>query len=120
MNTSRQSLGRWGETQAAEYLQLKGYQVLARNIQTPYGEIDLLVMQASMLAFVEVKTRRSRQYGHPEEAITPKKLQHMIDSAQSYLQEHPEHNRDWRIDVIAIQKMPNDKIEIKHFENVTL
>jgi putative endonuclease len=120
MSNSRQSLGQWGESKAAEYLQTKGYQVLACNVVTPYGEIDLLATHLEELVFVEVKTRRSRAYGNPETSITPKKMQHMIDSALAYLQEHPEYTGDWRIDVIAIQKLPNDQVEITHFENVSL
>jgi len=46
---------RLGRKLAEEYLEHKGYAVLARNIRTPYGEIDLLVRQEATLVFVEVK-----------------------------------------------------------------
>ena len=61
MKTSpRQSLGRLGEDLAAQYLAEQGFAILARNVRTPYGEIDLLAQQGDLVVFVEVKTRRTR------------------------------------------------------------
>jgi putative endonuclease len=120
MSDSRQSTGRWGESQAAQYLAKKGYQVVARNVRTEYGEIDLVAQHQQILVFTEVKTRTSQAYGLPEEAITPLKMQHMIDSAMAFLQQHPEHVGDWRIDVISVQKRIGGAPLITHFENVTL
>jgi len=120
MNTTRQELGRWGEARAAQYLIAKGYTVLDRNIRTPYGEIDLVVKDREVLVFVEVKTRRGRAFGNAEESITEKKLQHMIESAEAYLQEHLEHSGDWRIDVIAIHAPMKDMPEITHYKNATI
>jgi len=61
MSTSRQALGQWGESLAAHYLQQRGYTILARNVRTAYGEIDLVARQleppAAVTVFVEVKTR---------------------------------------------------------------
>lgn len=117
MSTARQALGRWGEQQAAEYLRQRGYQIVGHNLTTAYGEIDLLVEQAEVLVFVEVKTRRSAAFGAPETAITPGKQSHMLHSAEAYLQTLPEFEGDWRIDVIAIQQLSNGTAEITHFEN---
>jgi putative endonuclease len=123
---ARQSLGRRGEALAAEYLLAKGYQILERNFRSPYGEIDLIVSQPAadsgengpLLVFVEVKTRSSNAYGYPEESVTASKQIHLIRSAQAYLQAHPEHTGDWRIDVIAVRTgRAGGQAEIKHFEN---
>lgn len=111
-------LGRWGEQQAEKFLLEKGYQILNKNVRTPYGEIDLVAQKDEMLIFVEVKTRSSRAFGNPEEAVTETKLTHMIDSAESYLQENPHLLQDWRIDVIAVTKISVYDPEIVHFENV--
>jgi putative endonuclease len=121
MNTSsRKKLGQWGEEIAASYLRLKGYTILQHNIRTQYGEIDLLASQADTLIFVEIKTRSSASLGLPEISITPKKFAHMISSAQSYLQAHPEMSSAWRIDVISVLRHAVDQPpEIVHFENVT-
>jgi len=123
---ARQSLGRKGESLAAEYLLARGFQILARNYRSAYGEIDLIVLQPAgspasggpVLVFVEVKTRSSDAYGFPEESITPSKQVHLIQSAQAYLQEHPQREGDWRIDVIAVRMgRAGKQAEIKHFEN---
>jgi putative endonuclease len=131
MSANRQALGRWGERLAAEYLEKRGYTVLGQNARTSYGEIDLVARQsfdldgssdehpASMIVFVEVKTRSSKLYGMPEDSITAKKQTRMLESAQAYLQAHPELEGDWRIDVIAIQRFRSgEKPQITHFENV--
>ncbi len=114
-----QSIGRWGEEEAARYLSARGYRILGRNLRTPYGEIDLLAQQGRQLVFVEVKTRTSRAYGMPEAAVTLRKREHLLASAQHYLQMHPELPPDWRVDVIAIYRpSPALPPEILHFENI--
>lgn len=133
MKTHRQALGAWGEDLAAAYLEQRGYAILNRNARTPYGEIDLVARQldpkaglgphgsagpGEVIVFVEVKTRRSTAYGLPEEAITSHKRDHMLASAQAYMQAHPELVANWRIDVVAIQCMPSPgQPRITHFEN---
>jgi putative endonuclease len=91
--TTKQT-GDWGEDLAAAWLEKNGYQVLEQKLYTPYGEIDILARQQGRLIFVEVKTRRTKQFGHPEEAVTERKLQHLKDSAAYYLQEHPDLEAD--------------------------
>ena len=119
MSESRQQvIGKWGESLAADFLSEKGYKILARNVRTEYGEIDLIVTRGDVLIFVEVKTRTSNEFGYPEDAITKQKKEHLLASAQAYLQNHPEFEGDWRIDVIAIwRKDRNAPQQIIHFEN---
>jgi putative endonuclease len=57
----RRALGRLGERLAAAHLQRLGFAILARNVRTRHGEIDLIAFDGDVLAFVEVKTRRSRK-----------------------------------------------------------
>ena len=115
---STRQIGDWGEAQAQEYLEARGFKVLANNVYTEYGEIDLVAQKAGRLHFVEVKTKRTKAFGHPEEAVTPRKLRHMIESAESYIQADPELQMDYQIDVIAIQVIGNGRLEIRYFENV--
>ena len=128
MSQSRQELGRWGEAHAADYLVDQGYTIVARNERTPYGEIDLIAKKVcgpsaesresqEVLVFVEVKTRTSQSFGYPEEAVTPRKQINLISAAQHYLQEHPDLNLDWRIDVISIERYPDQAPIIHHFDN---
>jgi putative endonuclease len=113
----KQRVGRWGEDFAAKYLVGKGYQVLERNVRTPYGEIDLLARLGDLTIFVEVKTRTSLTFGQPEEAVTQKKREHMQAAAEAYIQAHPEISGDWQVDVISIYRRPSTPVEIVHFEN---
>lgn len=115
----KKRLGGWGETMAAEYLVGIGYVILERNFRTQYGEIDLVAQIEDILVFVEVKTRTSRKFGYPEESISPKKKEHLLASAQAYVQSHQELERDWRIDVLAIEQVGSNSLpEITHFENI--
>lgn len=116
MSSQKQSLGKWGEQRAADFLQEHGYAILERNWRCEYGEIDLIAQQEAVLVFVEVKARSSARFGHPEEAISPAKQQHLYESAQTYLQTHPELDGDWRIDVIAVTRGSGSP-QITHFEN---
>lgn len=129
MTTSRQSLGRWGEALAASYLVDHGYSIFERNIRTPYGEIDLItylgkpgtdrpVEPGGVMVFVEVKTRATKTYGYPEASVTLRKQTHLLDAVQYYLQQHPELDCDWRIDVIAIERLDKNQPPLIHqFEN---
>lgn len=124
MKQSRQELGRWGEAYAANYLRDHGYEIISRNVRTPYGEIDIIAQQLTkddeqelMTVFVEVKTRSSQSFGYPEESITPRKQNNLVSAAQHYLQEHPDLDMHWRIDVIAIERYPKRSPTINHFEN---
>jgi len=111
-------LGKWGETQAKAYLEDRGFEVISQNVYTEYGEIDLIAKKGNQVHFVEVKTRSSTRFGTPEASITPNKIRHMIESAEAFLQDHPEYEGGWQIDVIAIQVSGRGEIpEIRFFEN---
>lgn len=113
--------GKWGETQAASFLEDEGVEIIGRNIRTAYGEIDLVGRLPGTCIFIEVKTRSSNDFGMPEDAVTKNKLIHIFQSAQAYLVDHPELGENWRIDVIAVQKYKNRSAPIiTWFENVSL
>jgi Holliday junction resolvase-like predicted endonuclease len=65
------------------------------------------------LVFVEVKTRRARRQGYPEEAVTALKLRHTVKAAAAYRTEH-RHTGNWRVDVVSVSAAG-----IRHLENVT-
>ncbi|WBL18546.1 MULTISPECIES: YraN family protein [Citricoccus] len=71
---ARQRLGRDGEEWAVGVLRSRGYLVLARNWRGHDGELDLICVESGAVVAVEVKTRRSHDYGHPAESVTPEKL----------------------------------------------
>ena len=78
-------LGRAGEAMAADYLEARGWTILARNVRHGRKEVDLVVKRGGVLAFVEVKCRRGRGHGHPMEAITHHKQREIAHVARGWL-----------------------------------
>jgi putative endonuclease len=115
MSGHNQKIGSWGESVTAKYLEEHGYKVLARNVRTPYGEIDIIAQKDGFTIFVEVKTRTSRSLGPPEISVTPRKQEHMVAAAEHYASEHDINH--WQIDVIAVEGRPGKQPEFTHFEN---
>jgi putative endonuclease len=118
MTKDTKLLGRRGEDAAAKHLAQTGYTVIARNHRTPFGEVDLIASHGEFIVFVEVKTRRNRTYGLPEEAITASKKKRLLASAQHFLQQRDLPNTPWRIDVVAVEYDRSGRLErIEVFEN---
>lgn len=120
---SRKKLGNWGEKVAALHLEGLGYTILARNWRCAFGEIDIVAQKPTpegpLIAFVEVKTRRGRSMGSPEEAITPRKAQKLVQLAQMYLGENDVGDVDWQIDLVAIELDRQGKlIRCEHLPNM--
>jgi len=109
-----QRVGRWGEQAAADFLSERGYQLIARNVRTPYGEIDLIAVKDGFTVFVEVKARTSASFGPPEVAVTPRKQAHMLACAEHYAQQNEIDH--WQVDVIAVEEARGKPV-ITHFEN---
>ena len=101
--THRQRLGQWGETVAATQLEAQGYRIVERNWRCSLGEIDIVAEDGPVLVFAEVKTRQSKNYGLPEESITPRKAKRLIDLGVQYCADHGLDDVEWRIDLIAIE-----------------
>lgn len=114
MNTK--VLGNAGEKMAVEYLTQKGYRVLETNLQSKLGEIDIIAAKGSLVAFVEVKTRRSYRYGRPSEAVGYQKQRHIIKTAQWYAQKNRLLDRPMRFDVLEIISQ-GDQYSINYIEN---
>jgi putative endonuclease len=109
MKGARQRLGQRGEGLAAAYLEKRGYVVRERNWRCLAGEMDIVAEDGDCLVFVEVRTRRGRKYGSPEESVTRAKQAKLVEVAQTYLQEHG-WDGDWRIDVVAVEMTSRGKL----------
>lgn len=117
----KQRIGQWGEQVALDFLIGKGLRLVARNVRTPYGELDLVMTDAEGLVVVEVKARTSSTFGLPEEAITARKREHLIQSLEAYLASRTGLPDSWRIDVIAIRGKPTGPDpEIVWFQNAVV
>jgi putative endonuclease len=103
VSKARAKLGRRGEALAAEELARRGYEIVARNWRCQVGEADIVARRSDALHFFEVRTRRGREYGTPEESVTPAKRQRMIDVALTYLGEHELTDTDWRVGFVAVE-----------------
>jgi putative endonuclease len=95
-------MGMEGESLAAQFLEAKGYTILEKNYRFDRGEIDLVAKDGQELVFIEVKARRSREFGAPEESVTPAKESQLKKVAEGYLYEHSIENQSCRFDVVTI------------------
>jgi putative endonuclease len=82
---NRIALGAAGESRAAHYLMRRGYRIVARNVRADRVEIDIIARRGQVLAFVEVKTRRTRAYGSPEDAVDARKRARLVRGAVAWL-----------------------------------
>ena len=119
-------IGRQGEDLAAGWLVRHGFSVLHRNWRHGRYEVDIIAGRANVLHFIEVKTRRSSTYGHPEEGVSRKKIEHMLQGAAAWLHKRSVQHGRWPVyhrvqyDVLAITLAPGQTPEIVFFEDVYL
>ncbi len=117
----RKKLGSWGESVAATHLESKGYRIVQRNWRCARGEIDLIAQTGDVLVFVEVKTRRGRGSGTPEEGVTPQKARRLLDLGQAYLYESDLDNVEWRVDLVAVELDGRGKLlRCEHIPNAVM
>jgi putative endonuclease len=107
------SRGALGEDTAVDYLRKKGYRILARNFRYERGEIDIVAEDQHELVFIEVKARRTKRFGDPEDAITAAKCRQLWKVAEGYLFQHELEDKECRFDVVAIEYMNNVPV-IRH------
>jgi putative endonuclease len=100
--TAKMALGERGEKFAARYLRRHGYKILVRRFKSRAGEIDLVCRHKDWLVFVEVKTRKSDNYGAPSEAVTREKQKHMSKVALEYLRLLDNPQIHWRFDIVEV------------------
>jgi putative endonuclease len=102
MNTraEREAQGRRGEALAAWYLRLSGWRVLASRVKTPRGEIDLIARRGRMVAFIEVKWRKTA--AERDMAIDPYRLRRVIAAAEAVSHRYVRAGDDQRIDVLLL------------------
>lgn len=114
---NNREFGNKGEDLACEYLIKNGYEIVERNKHfSKFCEIDIIAKLKDKYVFVEVKTRRTNNFGTPLEAITKTKYNNIKTGLLSYLQENK--IRKYQIDVIGITLEP--ELKITHLKNVSL
>lgn len=94
-----------GESRACEYLCQRGMTPLFQRVHSPFGEIDLVMMDQDILAMVEVKTRERATLESAMLSITPAKQKRLALTARHFLGEHPEYAEHMvRFDIVLITK----------------
>ena len=113
-------LGKWGEDLAAAYLQDKGYAIIERDWKSGRRDIDIIAKdEAGTIVFVEVKTRRSRVFGEPEESIDFRKLQSLQQAINHYIKSH-RISGEVRFDIISLVGTIGSEPDINHIKAVSL
>jgi putative endonuclease len=113
---ARQQFGRAAEAAAAAYLVRDGWTLLGRNVRIGRGELDLIARRRGVLAFVEVKARRSAACGSPEDAVDGRKRRQVARLAELWLAARPWALRgvtDVRFDVVAVDATVRP-LEVRH------
>ena len=112
-------LGKWGEDKAAGYLQENGYKIIERDWKSGRRDIDIVATDGKEVIFVEVKTRRNRLFGAPEEAVDYHKLQSLRLAFNHYIK-YRHINCDVRFDIISVVGTIGSEPEIDHIIGVPL
>ncbi|MFV0553303.1 MAG: YraN family protein [Mangrovibacterium sp.] len=115
MATTQKELGEIGEDMAEKHLLKLGYTILERNWRHHHLEVDLIARDKDELVIIEVKTRSGVQFGHPSEAITRQKMNHLINAADAYIKIN-NSSLDTRFDVITVV-MNRGTYRLEHFED---
>lgn len=108
-------IGRKGELLAKQYLVSHNYNILNMNYRNKIGEIDIIAMNKDILVFIEVKTRRSLEYGYAYEAVNRRKQEKIISTSLVYLKENGFKDIQLRYDIIEVYLTP--KTRINHIDN---
>ncbi len=110
----RRTLGAQGEALAAAHLAREGYRIVDRNVRADGVELDLVAARGKLRVFVEVKTRRSRQQGLPEEAVDGRKQARLVRGAAAWMREHGVRAANVRFDVIAVERSAEGGWTLRH------
>ena len=124
----RKEVGRLGEEVAAQFLERRGFKVLARNYRKPWGEIDIIAEKKGIVHFVEVKAvsresfpadgSREKDGYRPEEQVHPTKLAKVSRTAELYMA-NTDDDREFQIDVVGVfLDMKNRKAQCRILEQV--
>jgi putative endonuclease len=112
-----QDTGRAAEALAARWLERRGWRVLERNWRSGHKEIDLVVARAGIVAFVEVKSRSRRGFGHPLDAITRAKRRDLEHAARAWVARSRVSASEFRFDAVWVVGEPGGECEIGHVPN---
>lgn len=111
-------LGRRGEDIAADFITRQGLTVLSRNWRCSHGELDLVAAEPGRLVVCEVKTRSGNGFGHPAEAVTPRKVSQIRRLTRCWLAEYRVFWCEVRFDVLSVHCPPDGEPQVEHLVGV--
>jgi len=116
MTKRNQAVGAYGERCAVRHLIEAGLRPIARNWRCPEGEIDVIAWEGEVLAFCEVKTRRSEGFGSPAEAVVPAKARRLRGLAARWLAETGTTAEEIRFDVVEVRLPGAGPARVEHLK----
>lgn len=116
---SHNQTGITGEAMAVKYLTEKGFAILHQNWRYSHWEVDIIASKEGILHFIEVKTRRTKKFGHPEEAVSKKKMQNLINASEEFLYQQPQWKRI-QFNILSITILKKQPVEYFFIEDVYL
>lgn len=112
MLNQSQVLGKIGEIKALHFLIKNKYKILEKNYKTKMGEIDIIAKKKKIYYFIEVKTRQTKEYGEPQEAVNFYKKRHIKNTAEIYLKKNNLFDKvNYFFEIIEIILDKESKIE---------
>jgi putative endonuclease len=102
--------GRYGESLATRYLILKDFEIIECNWRYKRLEIDIIAFKNNTIHFIEVKTRHSLSFGHPEESVTRRKFNNLRKCATAFLLAFKDLKKI-QFDILSITMLPGKEIE---------
>ncbi len=109
-------LGEEGEKIAKEHLMSIGFEILETNWRKGKMEVDIIAQKNEVLILVEVKSRSSSQFGHPEAFVDGKKQLMMADAAEAYIYDHQLKDMSVRYDIISLV-IANEHCSVLHIQD---
>ena len=123
MSAAKQAMGIRGESVAAKWLSVHGWEIAERRFRNGRRDIDLVATRGEQagrtVAFVEVKTRASADFGGPVSAVNWRKQRELCRSAKVWMSRFEKPGDTFRFDVIGVILGP-EKVRVQHVENAFL
>jgi putative endonuclease len=116
MTAASQMLGEEGERIAEAWLAKRGWRILDRRFRSGHRDLDLIAEREDVVAFVEVKARRGRSFGHPVEAVNWRKQRELTRSAGVWIARFGGPKQLFRFDVVGVL-IDESGVRIRHVEN---
>ncbi len=108
--------GKQAEQHAVEYLESKGYRIVAKNFRYQKAEIDIIAEHDNLLVIIEVKARANNLFIEPYEAVDKRKIKLIVSAADAFLREK-QYEKEVRFDIVSIIRGEGNQLKIQHIEN---